>query len=272
MEAVERLPMAVAAARPRLVHREFRGTNMLIRRTNLINLGVTEKTPFAMREKLHMDDSHAFITHSASRRRFLLAGAAAVAALGALAAAGMLHFTPGKPLPRFEAVDITGATWGKDFALTDHTGKPRALADFRGKVVLLYFGYVNCPDMCPTTMAKLGATVKLLGEASRDVRGLFVTVDPTRDTPKVLAQYVPSFHPLFIGLYGDRQAIEQTAKEFKVYFNAQAPNVSGFYTVDHSGPVYVFDRIGRLRLFIKPDATSESIVNDVRILLEESKG
>ena len=205
-------------------------------------------------------------------RKVIYAGVITAFLLGTLAAVAVLRPAAESRREQFEAVDITGATWGKDFALTDHTGKARALADFRGKVVLLYFGYVNCPDMCPMTMAKLGAAVNLLGEAGRDVQGLFVTVDPKRDTPKVLAQYVPSFHPSFIGLYGDRQAIERTAKEFKVYFNAQAPNASGFYTVDHSGPVYVFDRKGRLRLFVKPDATSESIVHDLRLLLEETAG
>ena len=205
-------------------------------------------------------------------RKVVYAGAIAAFLLGTLAAVAVLRPAAESRREQFEAVDITGATWGKSFALTDHTGKPRALADFRGKVVLLYFGYVSCPDMCPMTMAKLGAAVNLLGEAGKDVQALFVTVDPKRDTPEVLAQYVPSFHPSFIGLYGDSQAIERASKEFKVYFQAQNPDSSGFYTVDHSGPVYAFDRKGRLRLFVRPDATPESIAHDVRTLLEETTG
>ena len=134
---------------------------------------------------------------------------------------------------KFDAVDVTGVDWGKDFHLTGHDGKPRALADFRGKVVALYFGYTRCPDMCPTTMAKLGEAVRSLGRESDQVQGLFITVDPKRDTLDVLAQYVPSFHPSFIGLYGEEETIARTAKEFKVYFNAQPPNEHGSYTVDH---------------------------------------
>ena len=174
--------------------------------------------------------------------------------------------------PAFEAVDVTGVDWGKEFALTDHLGRRRTLADFRGKVVALYFGYTRCPDMCPTTMAKLAQAVRLLGREGEEVQGLFITVDPKRDTPDVLAQYVPSFHPAFIGLYGDRETIARTAKEFKVYFNAQPPNEYGSYTVDHSGYLFVFDREGRLRLLIRPEAMPQSVAHDMRLLLEQAKG
>lgn len=173
---------------------------------------------------------------------------------------------------RFEAVDITGVDWGRDFDLTDFNGKPRKLEDFRGKVVLLFFGYANCPDVCPTTLAKLGHVMRLLAAEADRVQGLFVTVDPKRDTPKVLAQYVPAFHPAFLGLYGTEQQTASAAKEFKVYFQAQKPGTSGFYTVDHSGPVYALDRRGRLRLFIKPEMDAESMARDLRVLLEEPIG
>jgi protein SCO1 len=173
---------------------------------------------------------------------------------------------------KFDAVDVTGADWGRNFQLRGHDGKPRSLADFRGKVVALYFGYTSCPDMCPTEMAKLGDAVRLLGREGDGVQGLFITVDPKRDTPQILAQYVPSFHPAFIGLYGDDEAIRRTAKEFKVHFQAQPPNDAGSYSVDHSGYILVFDPEGRLRLFIRPEASAESMAHDMRVLLEAARG
>lgn len=173
--------------------------------------------------------------------------------------------------PRFAAVDITGVEWGKGFALTDHHGVKRTLSDFGGQAVALFFGYTGCPDMCPTTLALLAASLERLGPDARRVQVLFVTVDPKRDTPEVLAQYVPSFHPSFLGLYGDEQAIARTAKEFKAYFQAQPPNDRGYYPVDHSEQVFVFDPDGRLRLFIKPESTPEAIAHDLRMLLEETR-
>lgn len=170
----------------------------------------------------------------------------------------------------FEAVDVTGATWGRGFELIDHRGGRRTLADFAGRVVMLTFGYTNCPDMCPTTLALLAGTLERLGPQARDVQVLFLTVDPKRDTPQVLAQYVPAFHPSFLGLYADRETTARTAQEFKVYFELRPPNMHGAYSVDHSGQIYVFDTRGRLRLFIRPDAPVDAIVHDVRALLAES--
>ncbi len=204
------------------------------------------------------------------RPPLLLAVAVAALVIGAFVA--YATWRPGGAPPGFEAVDITGVDWGKDFELTDFNQKRRTLADFRGKLVLLFFGYTHCPDMCPTTMAKMGEAMRLLGADADRVQGLFVTVDPMRDTPQVLAQYVPAFFPTFLGLYGTEQQTANAAKEFKVYFQAQKPGASGFYTVDHSGPVYALDRHGRLRLFIKPEMNAESVVRDLRILLKESAG
>jgi protein SCO1 len=173
----------------------------------------------------------------------------------------------------FKAVDVTGASWGHGFALTDHNGKQRTLEDFRGKVVLLFFGYTSCPDICPTTLALLAGAVKEMGTDADKVQGLFVTVDPKRDTPQLLAQYVPSFHPSFLGLFGDQPAIERTVREFKAYVHANPPDERGAYTVDHSGQVYVFDTAGRLRLYVQPtEATPESVAHDVRLLLREATG
>lgn len=202
------------------------------------------------------------------RRALLWAFGAAAIAAGAFAA--YATFRPPPPA-HFQAVDITGAPWGKGFELIDHHGTKRTLADFRGKVVMLFFGYTQCPDMCPTTLALLGESLKKMGSDGDRVQGLFVTVDPNRDTPQVLSQYVTAFYPTFLGLYGSEHTTERTVREFKGYFHANAPNKHGGYTVDHSAQVYVFDPAGRIRLYIKPDqATPESIASDLRVLLHES--
>jgi protein SCO1 len=204
------------------------------------------------------------------KQAYVIALGALALAVGAFAAIAVLR--PAATAHSFEAVDVTGVDWGKDFQLTDHTGRKRSLADFRGRVVTVFFGYTQCPDVCPTTMAKLGETMKLLGDDSHGVQGLFVTVDPKRDTPQVLAQYVPAFHPAFLGLYADEETTARTAKEFKVYFHAQPPNEHGSYSVDHSGHILVFDTAGRLRLMMKPDQAPESMARDLRALLREAEG
>lgn len=204
------------------------------------------------------------------RRPLLFALAAAALLVGGFVAYSTLR--PGAAPAKFDALDITSVDWGKSFDLTDFNGKQRTLADFRGKLVLLFFGFTNCTDVCPTTMAKLGEVMRLLGADAGRVQGLFVTVDPKRDTPQVLAQYVPAFHPAFLGLYGTEQQTANAAKEFKVYFQAQKPGASGFYTVDHSGPVFALDRRGRLRLLIRPEINAESVARDLRILLKEPVG
>jgi len=177
------------------------------------------------------------------------------------------------PSPAFSGVDVTGAPWGRDFALTDHRGRPRTLADFRGKVVALTFGYTQCPDMCPTTLAMLGDSVRRLGPDANRVQVLFATVDPARDTQDLLSRYVPAFHADFLGLHGDGAATQRAADEFKVYFRAQAPDTHGSYSVDHSGQVFVFDTQGRLRLYLKADASPpDAVARDLRRLLNEGKG
>jgi protein SCO1/2 len=195
-----------------------------------------------------------------------------VVPLALLLGIGLAYVTlrSGEPNAQFQAVDITGVDWGRGFDLTDHHGTRRTLGDFRGKVVMLFFGYTNCPDMCPTTMALLASAVRQLGEDARDVQVLFVTVDPKRDTPQVLAQYVPAFHPSFLGLYADPETTARTAREFKAFFELRPPNEHGAYTVDHSGQVFVFDPQGRLRLFVRPEAAPEAVVHDVRKLLAEA--
>jgi len=169
----------------------------------------------------------------------------------------------------FNSTDISRVEWGRDFRLTDHNGRARGVADFKGKVVMLFFGYVNCPDVCPTTLADMARVVDKLGKDGERVQGLFVTVDPRRDTRDVLAQYVPAFHPSFLGLYADERTTAALAKEFKFFYSAQPANARGNYTVDHGGSIYVFDPRGRLRLLMGPERTVDTMVADVRLLLKE---
>lgn len=173
--------------------------------------------------------------------------------------------------PQFNAVDITNANWGTDFRLTDHHGQPRSLSDFRGKAVAVFFGYVNCPDVCPTTLTKLAGVLKALGKDAQHVQVLLVTLDPKRDTPDILQKYVPAFHPSFLGLYGDEQATEQIAKEFKVFYQRQKSDANGFYTVDHGGGIFVFDPQGRIRLFIGDEHSTDVIARDLKTLLAQSE-
>lgn len=187
-----------------------------------------------------------------------------LALLGLLLALGGCQ--PGAP--KFKSTDITGADYGRELALTDHLGRSRTLADFRGKVVVLSFGFTHCPDICPTTLADLATVVRSLGAAAAPrVQVLFVTVDPERDTREVLAQYVPAFDPGFLGLYGDLEATRRAAREFKVYFEKQPAGAS--YTVNHSAQSYVIDAQGRLRLFIRHERIAADLAHDLRTLLAE---
>jgi len=169
----------------------------------------------------------------------------------------------------FELTDITGADFGRDIRLTDHTGKARTLAEFKGKVVVVFFGYTHCPDVCPVTLAEMATVARELGKDAQRMQVLFITVDPARDTPEVLAKYVPAFDPSFLGLYGDADATLRTAKEFKVYFNKQPPS-AGSYSVDHSAGTYIYDPAGRLRLFASYGQGAPKLLHDIRLLLLQS--
>jgi protein SCO1/2 len=170
--------------------------------------------------------------------------------------------------PRFKSSDITGSSFGRDFALTDHTGKPRTLADFRGRAVVVFFGYTQCPDVCPTTLSTLAETMKQLGPDADRVQVLFITVDPERDTQALLAQYVPAFDPRFVGLSGDAAATERVAKEFKIIYQKQPGATPSSYTVDHSAGVYVFDPQGRLRLYMSHGQGPDVFAHDLKALLK----
>lgn len=171
--------------------------------------------------------------------------------------------------PEFRNTDVTGADFAQDFSLTGHDGKPYTLADFRGKAVVIFFGYTQCPDVCPTTLAELAEVMKALGPDAARVQVLFVTVDPERDTRALLAQYVPAFDSRFLGLYGDAAATERTAKAFKVFYQKVPGSAPGIYTVDHTAGSYVYDPRGRLRLFVKHGTGPEPIAHDLRLLLED---
>ncbi|MFN5079224.1 MAG: SCO family protein [Burkholderiales bacterium] len=169
--------------------------------------------------------------------------------------------------PTFQNTDITGADFGKNFTLTDHTGKTRSLSDYQGKVVLIFFGFTQCPDVCPTTLAELSEVMKKLGSGADRVQVLFITVDPERDTQTVLGQYVPAFDPRFVGLTGSVEQIAAVAKDFKAFYQ-KVPTPNGSYTVDHFSGMYAFDATGRIRLFIRYRAPMDSVVADVKTLLK----
>lgn len=171
---------------------------------------------------------------------------------------------------RFVGTDISGAAFGNELALTDHQGKARKLADFRGKAVALFFGYTHCPDVCPTTMDDLAKALKLLGDRGSEVQVLFVTLDPERDTQEVLARFVPSFDASFIGLYGDVATTERIAGDFKLFYRKQASGGKGGYTIDHSAGVYVFDKKGALRLFLNHGQKPQDIAHDLERVVSQS--
>lgn len=190
-----------------------------------------------------------------------------LARIGALVAALWMvnACTPTKP--QFESVDITGADYARDFHLKDVDDRPRQLADYRGKVVVLFFGYTRCPDICPTTMVDLKAVMQAMGADADRVQVLFVTLDPARDTPALLKAYVPSFDPRFVGLRGDEATTAQTAKDFKVFYQRVEGADAASYTYDHTAGSYVFDPSGRIRLFLRQGQSVVAVTHDLKLLL-----
>ncbi len=181
---------------------------------------------------------------------------------------GLLLGACGNEAPKFKSTDITGADYGKTLELTDHAGRPRHLEDWRGKAVVIFFGFTHCPDICPTTLVDVSNALKTLGGDAERVQVLFVTVDPERDTPEALGKYVTAFDPRFLGLRGDLPATQRAAKEFKIYFEKRKSGDG--YSVDHSGQSYVIDPQGRLRLLVRPDRIAEDLAVDLRTLLRSS--
>jgi protein SCO1 len=169
----------------------------------------------------------------------------------------------------FHASDVSGQYPQADFHLIDHNGKPRSLEEFRGKVVVLFFGYTHCPDVCPTTLADLAQTLRLLGKDADRVQVLFVTIDPERDTQQLLAKFVPAFDPSFLGLYGDAQATASAAKSFRADYQ-KVPTRKG-YLMDHTTFIYMLDTQGKLRLMAGDRESSEWLAEDIRQLLASAQ-
>ena len=191
------------------------------------------------------------------QRRYLLLAAAAVAA----------GCTDNKP--QFKSVDITGADYAKDFQLTDHNGQVRSMKDFKGKVVVLFFGFTQCPDVCPTTMTELAQVKQMLGKDGDKLQGLFVTVDPERDTPELLKAYMANFDPTFLALRGTPEQIASTAKDFKVFYKKVEGKTPTSYTMDHSAASYVYDTQGRLRLYTRYGSGAPALAADIQLLLKD---
>jgi protein SCO1/2 len=184
-----------------------------------------------------------------------------------LSLAGLL-VACGQDKPQFSSVDLSGADYAKDFQLPDADGKLRSLKEFQGKVVVLFFGYTQCPDVCPTTLTELAQVKKLLGADADKLQGVFVTVDPERDTPAVLKAYMASFDPSFVALRGTPEQIAATAKDFKVFYKKTEGKTPTSYSMDHSAASYVYDTQGRLRLYTRYGSGAPALASDIKLLLK----
>lgn len=193
-------------------------------------------------------------------RRYLLLGL-----LGATALAGC---SPAKT--SFKSVDITGVDFGHDFRLTDPQGQVRSLKDFAGHVVVVFFGFTQCPDVCPTTLTELAEAKRLLGPDGDKLRAVFITVDPERDTPEVLKAYMGNFDPSFVALRGSPEETAQVAKDFKVHYKKVEGKTPGSYSMDHSAASFVYDTRGRLRLYTRYGSGPQALADDIRLLLQDA--
>ena len=202
-------------------------------------------------------------------RRYFLHSCARLALLPAVA--GLLAACFDNK-PSFVAIDVTGADYARDFSLPDHNGKLRSMKDFPGKIVVIFFGFTQCPDVCPTAMVELAEVRKLLGPDGERLQGLFVTVDPQRDTPEVLKAYMANFDPSFIALRpASAEQLAAMAKDFKVYYKKVEGRTDTSYTMDHSAGSYVYDTQGRLRLFTRYGSGAPALVADIRQLLKQAR-
>ena len=170
--------------------------------------------------------------------------------------------------PDFAAIDVTGADYARGFSLTDHNGQLRTVRDFAGKVVVVFFGYTQCPDACPTTMAELAEVKKLLGKDGERLQAVFITVDPERDTPEVLKAYMGNFDPTFLALIPSAQALPALAKDFKVYYKKVDGKTPTSYTVDHTAGCYVYDPRGKLRLYTRYGSGAPALAGDIALLIK----
>jgi protein SCO1 len=192
----------------------------------------------------------------------------ALLALSATASLLVQGCIPSKP--QYSAIDITGADYAKDFQLPDQNGQMRSMKDFRGKIVAVFFGYTQCPDVCPTTLTEMMQAKKLLGADGDKLQVVFVTVDPERDTPELLKAYMANFDPSFIALRGSPEQLAATAKDFKMYYKKAEGKTPTSYTMDHSAASYVYDTQGRLRLYSRYGTGAQALASDFKLLLKES--
>lgn len=201
-----------------------------------------------------------------SRRRSLLAAAVATPLTLALAACGDSTSSQAKG-PEFQGTDITGSDIGKGLSMIDTQGNPRTLADFKGKVTVFFFGFTQCPDVCPTAMAELSQTLELLGDQAGNVQVVMISVDPERDTQEVLHQYVKTFNPAFMGLTGTTEQLAATARAFKAYYAKVPGSRPDQYSMDHAASFYVFDTNAEPRVLVSNTAGPEGIAADLKQLL-----
>ncbi|PAT37086.1 SCO family protein [Vandammella animalimorsus] len=190
------------------------------------------------------------------------------AALAGAAMLGLAGCTGSEPAAKFHALDISGVDYAKGFSMPDAHGQQRSLADFAGKVVFVYFGFAQCPDICPTTMLEMAEVKKLLGEDGDKLQIVFVTVDPERDTPEVMRAYMESFDPQAVALVGNAEQIAAMARDFKVFYEKKPGSTPDTYTIDHSASGYMYDPQGRLRLYVRYGTPVDQIAADVRQLLQ----
>lgn len=192
----------------------------------------------------------------------LMAGTASLAGLGLLAACS-------EPAPSFTAIDLTGADYARDFRMTDMNGQERSLADFRGKVVAVFFGFAQCPDVCPTTMSEMVQVKSRLGADADKLQVVYITVDPARDTAEVMQAYMQAFDPSFLALIPTPEQLAATAKDFKVYYKKVEGKTPTSYTMDHTAASYLYDPQGRLRLYARYGTPVDALVADVKALLKQ---
>lgn len=195
-----------------------------------------------------------------SKRRILLTASAAVTLSALLAACGKEEII-------FQGSDISGTKLGRDLEMIDGNSQVRHLDDYKGKVVLVFFGFTQCPDVCPTAMAELSQTMELLGDDASKVQVLMISVDPARDTPEILSAYVSAFNPSFVGLTGSSEQLSKTAKSFKAYYAKSPGGSADQYGMDHASSFYLLDQQGEARVLISGNASAQDIAKDIKLLL-----
>ena len=192
----------------------------------------------------------------------------AASALSISAAAVLTACSPDGPA--FRGVNITGADYARDFSLTDHNGQVRSIKDFQGKVVVVFFGFTQCPDVCPTSMQELAEVKAALGADGERLQGIFISVDPERDTLEMLKAYMENFDPSFLALRPTPEQLPALAKDFKIHYKKVDGTTPTSYTLDHSAGSYLYDPQGRLRVYHRYGSGTEALTEDVRLLLGEA--